>query len=174
MTETKNTAPRAAVFLDRDGVLNHDHGYVGDRTRFEWIDGAKEGVRAVNARGALAFLVTNQSGVARGFYDEAAVRRLHQTVEAELRDAGAHLDEIVYCPHLADASVEAYRRDCGCRKPRPGMILALMERWPVDRDRSVMIGDKESDMEAARAAGIRGILYRGGPLADLVAEALGG
>ena len=173
MTVSTDIVRRPAVFFDRDGVLNHDHGYVGDRTRFEWIEGAKDGVRAVNTRGALAFLVTNQSGVARGFYDEASVRRLHQAIEAELRDAGAHLDEIIYCPHLADASVAAYRKDCGCRKPKPGMILALMERWPVDRDRSVMIGDKESDLEAARAAGIRGVLYRGGPLADIVAQALG-
>ena len=163
---------RPAVFFDRDGVLNRDHGYVGDRARFDWIPGAIEGVLTANRRGALAFVVTNQSGVARGFYDEAAVLRLHEGMAADLRAAGAHLDAIRYCPHLPDAPVEAYRLDCPCRKPRPGMILDLMRHWPVDPARSVLIGDKSSDIEAAERAGIRGVLYRGGALADLVAEAL--
>ncbi len=163
---------RPAVFFDRDGVLNHDLGYVSDRTRFRWIDGAIEGIRAANTLGALAFVVTNQSGVARGLYDEAAVLALHETIRADLLAHSARLDDIRYCPHLPDAKVAAYRLTCPCRKPAPGMILDLMRRWPVDPLRSVLIGDKESDMEAARRAGVRGMLYQGGPLADVVAEAL--
>ncbi|HEX4765148.1 MAG TPA: HAD family hydrolase [Lichenihabitans sp.] len=164
---------RPAVFFDRDGVLNHDLGYVGDRARFRWIDGAIEGIRAANILGALTFVVTNQSGVARGFYDEAAVLALHAAMQTELLAYGARLDDIRYCPHLPDAKVAAYRLTCPCRKPAPGMILDLMRRWPVDPLRSVMIGDKESDMEAARRAGIRGVLYCGGSLADVVAGTLG-
>ncbi len=165
-------APRPAVFFDRDGVINVDHGYVGDPSRFALLPGAVAGVRAANAAGALAFLVTNQSGVARGYYTEADVASLHGHMAAAMAREGAHFDDIRHCPHLPDAAVAAYRRDCGCRKPKPGMILDLMAHWPVDRDRSVLIGDRASDMEAARAAGIRGILYAGGPLADLVAAAL--
>ncbi len=166
--------PRAAVFFDRDGVINVDHGYVGQVSRFEFLPGAVAGVRAANDRGALAFLVTNQSGVARGFYAEADVVRLHRHMAEEMGRAGAHFDDIRVCPHLPDAPVAAYRLDCACRKPKPGMILDLLRCWPVDRACSVMIGDKASDVAAARAAGIRGLLYGGGALAETVAAALDG
>ena len=163
---------RPAIFFDRDGVINADHGYVGDVMRFELLPGAAAGVRAANAAGVLAFLVTNQSGVARGFYTEADVAILHRHMAEVLARDGAHFDDIRYCPHLPEAAVAAYRLDCSCRKPKPGMILDLMAHWPVDRARSTMIGDKPSDMAAARAAGIRGILYEGGALVDSVAAAL--
>jgi D-glycero-D-manno-heptose 1,7-bisphosphate phosphatase len=171
---TETTRLRPAVFFDRDGVINADHGYVGEIARFALLPGAAAGVKAANDRGALAFLVTNQSGVARGLYGEADLKALHAHMAAELARRGARFDDIRYCPHLPDARVAAYRRACDCRKPAPGMLLDLMAHWPVDRARSVMIGDKPSDMVAAAAAGIRGILYRGEPLADLVAEALDG
>ncbi len=164
---------RPAVFFDRDGVINADHGYVGERSRFELLPGAAAGVRAASEAGALAFLVTNQSGVARGYYAEEAVEDLHRHMAVELAREGARFDDIRYCPHLPDAAVAAYRLDCPCRKPKPGMILDLLGRWPVDRARSVMIGDKPSDMEAARAAGIRGVLYAGGALAGIVTAELG-
>lgn len=163
---------RPAIFFDRDGVINADHGYVGQVARFDLLPGAAAGVRAANAAGALAFLITNQSGVARGFYTEADVAALHTHMAEILARDGARFDDILYCPHLPDAPVAAYRLDCSCRKPKPGMILDLMARWPVDRARSAMIGDKPSDMEAARAAGIGGILYEGGVLVDSVTAAL--
>ncbi len=165
-------ASRPAIFFDRDGVINADYGYVGDAARFDLLPGAAAGVHAAHAAGALTFLVTNQSGVARGFYTEADVVALHRHLAELLAREGARFDDIVYCPHLPDAAVAAYRLDCSCRKPKPGMILDLMARWPVDRGRSAMIGDKPSDMEAARAAGIRGLLYEGGALADSVAAVL--
>lgn len=165
-------ALRPAVFFDRDGVINVDRGYVGDVSRFAFLPGAVAGVRAANRRGALAFLVTNQSGVARGYYTEADVAALHRHMTEAMAREGAHLDDIRTCPHLPDAPVAAYRCDCACRKPKPGMILDLMARWPVDRTRSVMIGDKPSDVAAARAAGIRGLLHKGGALADAVARGL--
>ena len=172
MSDADPRTIRPAVFLDRDGVLNCDLGYVGERARFEWLPGAQDGIRTANRRGALVFVVTNQSGVARGFYDEAAVVRLHAELARDLEHVGAHVDDIRYCPHLPDAPLAAYRLSCGCRKPEPGMILALMRSWPVDPARSVLIGDKPSDMQAAERAGIRGILYRGELLADLIADAL--
>ena len=165
---------RPAVFFDRDGVINEDRGYVGTRARFALLPGAAAGVRAANEAGALAFLVTNQSGVARGFYTERDVEALHRHMAALLARDGAHFDDIRHCPHLPDAPLAAYRLRCACRKPGPGMVLELMRRWPVDPARSALIGDKPSDMEAAEAAGIRGILYCGGPLADAVRAALSG
>lgn len=165
---------RPAVFFDRDGVINADLGYVGDPSRFALLPGAAAGVRAVNDAGWLAFLVTNQSGVARGYYGEADVAALHRHMAGLLARDGAHFDDIRHCPHLPDAPVAAFRRACACRKPRPGMILDLMARWRVDPARSVMVGDKASDVAAAEAAGIRGLLYRGEPLADLLAGVLGG
>lgn len=167
-------ALRPAVFFDRDGVINADLGYVGDASRFALLPGAAAGVRAAAEAGALCFLVTNQSGVARGFYAEADVLALHRHMADLLAREGARFDDIRHCPHLPDAPLAAYRLRCACRKPEPGMILDLMARWPVDRARSALIGDKPSDMEAARAAGIRGVLYAGGPLADAVRAALAG
>ena len=164
--------PRPAVFFDRDGVINADHGYVGDASRFVFLPDAIAGVKVANDRGALAFLVTNQSGVARGYYTEQDVVRLHHDMAREMRRHGAHFDDIRVCPHLPDGVVAAYRRACHCRKPEPGMLLDLMQHWSVDRARSVMIGDKESDLEAAQAAGLTGMLYRGGPLTDLVTASL--
>ena len=168
------SASRPAVFFDRDGVINADLGYVGDASRFALLPGAAEGVRAAAAAGALCFLVTNQSGVARGFFTEADVVALHGHMAELLAREGAGFDDIRICPHLPDAPLAAYRRVCTCRKPGPGMILDLMARWPVDPLRSVLIGDKPSDVAAARAAGIRGVLYAGGSLSDTVRSALAG
>lgn len=167
-------ALRPAVFFDRDGVINADLGYVGTRERFSLLPGAAEGVRAAAEAGALCFLVTNQSGVARGFFGEADVAALHAHMAELLAREGARFDDVRYCPHLPEAPLAAYRLRCGCRKPGPGMLLDLMARWPVDRARSAMIGDKPSDVEAARAAGVRGLLYAGGPLAEAVRAALAG
>ena len=164
--------PRPAVFFDRDGVINADHGYVGDASRFVFLPDAIAGVKAANDGGALAFLVTNQSGVARGYYTEQDVVDLHRHMAREMRRHGAHFDDIRMCPHLPDGAVAAYRQVCRCRKPEPGMLLDIMRHWPVERTRSVMIGDKASDLEAARAAGLTGMLYRGGQLADLVTASL--
>lgn len=165
---------RPAVFFDRDGVINADLGYVGDASRFALLPGAAEGLRAAAGAGALCFLVTNQSGVARGFYTEEDVRALHAHMAEMLARNGARFDDIRHCPHLPEAPLAAYRLNCACRKPKPGMILDLMARWPVDPARSVLIGDKPSDIAAARAAGIRGVLYAGGPLAEAVRAALAG
>ncbi|WP_338424236.1 HAD-IIIA family hydrolase [Sphingopyxis kveilinensis] len=150
---------RPAVFFDRDGVLNVDHGHVGSVDRFEWMPGAIDAIRAVNDAGWFAFVVTNQAGVAKGYYDEQSVQVLHRHMQSELRRAGAHVDEFRYCPHHPEGSVADYSMLCADRKPGPGMILDLLERWPVDAGQSFLVGDKESDIEAARRASIRAVLY---------------
>lgn len=159
---------RPAVFFDRDGVLNHDDGYTHDPHGFRWIDGAREAIRRVNDAGWFAFVVTNQAGVARGYYDEAAVEALHRWMNADLRTIGAHIDAFRYCPHHPDGTVAGYAKACDWRKPGPGMLTDLLGKWPVDARRSFLIGDKASDLEAARRAGIHGCLYTGGDLAETV------
>lgn len=163
---------RPAVFFDRDGVLNVDHGYVHRPEQWQWMPGAREAIRLCNDRGWLVFVVTNQAGVAHGYYDEAAVVALHGWVSGELAAAGAHVDAFEYCPHHPDGRVEAYRRACRRRKPGPGMIEDLLSRWPVDVARSWLVGDKDSDLEAARAAGIGAVAHAGGDLLRLVADEL--
>jgi len=163
---------RPALFLDRDGVLNVNHGYVHTPEKFDWNDGARAAVRACNDRGMLVFVVTNQAGVAHGYYDEAAIHALHDWIREKLAEEGAHVDAFEYCPHHPDGKVEAYRRACRRRKPGPGMIEDLLARWDVDQARSLLVGDSESDLAAAKAAGIAGRLFPGGNLADFVAKAL--
>ncbi|MEH2499505.1 D-glycero-D-manno-heptose 1,7-bisphosphate phosphatase [Bradyrhizobium sp. AZCC 1678] len=152
---------RPAVFFDRDGVLIEDSGYVFEVSKLRWIDGAREAVKAANDAGCFAFVVTNQSGVARGLYEESHVEELHKVMIDDLAKIGAHVDAFEYCPYHPEAPIERYRRVSPRRKPAPGMINDLLERFPVDVSRSILIGDKPTDMEAARAAGIKGYLFVG-------------
>ena len=163
---------RPAVFFDRDGVLNVDHGHVGDPSRFEWMPGAREAVKAVNDSGRFAFVVTNQAGVAKGFYSEEAVQHLHEHMQRELRAIGAHIDAFRYCPFHPEGTVAPYACASDWRKPEPGMLLDIMKRWPVKQEGSLLIGDQPSDLEAARRAGVSGSKFDGGNLASML-ESLG-
>ena len=161
---------RPAAFLDRDGVLNVDHGYVHRIDQLEWIPGAPEAVRILNKAGYLVIVVSNQSGVARGYFDEAAVKRFHAHMQDSLQAQGAHIDAFYYCPHYPEGTVKQFAVQCRCRKPSPGMLEQAAREWPIDLDRSFLIGDKDDDMATATAFNIRGIKFdsRAYSLIDLV------
>jgi D-glycero-D-manno-heptose 1,7-bisphosphate phosphatase len=163
---------RPAVFFDRDGVLNEDDGYAFEPSKIRWIRGAPEAIRAVNQSGYLAFVVTNQSGVARGFYTERQVQALHGWMAQQLAETGARIDEFAYCPHHPEGTIAEYRQACICRKPQPGMINELAKRHSVDVHRSILIGDKQSDLEAAAAAGVAGHMFQGPDLRSFVVSLL--
>jgi D,D-heptose 1,7-bisphosphate phosphatase len=163
---------RPAVFFDRDGVLNHDTGYIFEASKLKWIDGAREAVKAVNDAGYFAFVVSNQSGVARGLYQESDIHTLHRWMADEMALMGAHIDAFEYCPDHPEGTVERYRRESDRRKPGPGMITDLLGRFPVNVDDSILIGDRPSDLEAARAAGLQGYLFSGGNLEAFVKQHL--
>ena len=150
---------RPAIFLDRDGVLNRDTGYVHSPRKFEWICGAKTAVKFLNDQGYYVFVVTNQSGIARGYYPEDAVLSLHRWMNDELRLLGAHVDQFYYCPHHHDGVISEFNLDCECRKPKPGLIEQALNEWPILRDNSLLIGDMPRDIEAAQSAGIPGHLF---------------
>lgn len=150
---------RKAVFFDRDGVFNRDTGYVHRIEDVEWIPGARELVGRLTKEGWLLFVVTNQSGVARGYYTEEDVRRLHAAMNEEFKAYGGHIEEFFYCPHLKGAAVAQYDVDCFCRKPKPGMILEALLKYHIKKSRALLIGDSKRDVEAAEHAGIPGFLF---------------
>jgi D-glycero-D-manno-heptose 1,7-bisphosphate phosphatase len=159
---------RPAVFLDRDGVINVDRGYVASRADFKWIPGAIEAIKALNDAGYYVFVATNQSGIARGLYTEREMQELHDYISRKLAARGARIDDWRYCPFHPEGTIEKFKRTSDWRKPGPGMIRDILKKWPIDRARSVLIGDKESDMGAARAAHVRGLRFSGGDLLAFV------
>lgn len=147
---------RPAAFLDRDGVINVDHGYVFQPEQLELTPTAAEGIRLLNDAGYPVLVVTNQSGVARGLYGIAEVEAFHAHLDAALRRAGAHVDGFYYCPYHPEGTVAEFAIEHEDRKPGIGMIRRAMRDWDVRAEGSFLIGDKQSDLDAARAAGIAG------------------
>ena len=172
MTPSETLAVRPALFLDRDGVLNEDAGFVHRPEQVRWVAGAAAAVARFNAAGFRVFVVTNQSGVARGLYGEGDVEALHRWMAAQIACGGGRIDDWRYAPHHPDAPDPRWRHpDHPWRKPNPGMLEDLMARWPTDRGRSLLIGDQPRDVAAAQAAGVEGRLFPGGDL-DAFAAAL--
>jgi D-glycero-D-manno-heptose 1,7-bisphosphate phosphatase len=169
-TTVPDIVRRPAIFFDRDGVLNEDTGYVHRSDQFQWMPGAREAVRWANDNGYYTFVVTNQAGVAHGYYEEEAVHRLHDWMRTELGVAGAHIDAYEHCPFHPQGVVERYKQDSKLRKPAPGMILKLQREWATDPARSFLVGDRDSDVQAAIAAGIAGYKYEGGNLLGFLME----
>ena len=166
-------ARRRAVFLDRDGVICAERGYLHRREDFAFVPGALDGLRLLAQQGYLLTVVTNQSGIARGYFTQDDYADLTRHMVAELDRAGIRLAGIRHCPHLPDAKLAAYRLACPCRKPAPGMVLHLAQALGVDLAASVLVGDKVSDIEAGRSAGVgRCMLVRTGHALRAADEAL--
>ncbi|MGC6500013.1 MAG: D-glycero-alpha-D-manno-heptose-1,7-bisphosphate 7-phosphatase [Henriciella sp.] len=163
---------KPALFLDRDGVINLDQGYVSRVEDFEFVDGAIDCIANFKRRGWFVFVVTNQSGIAFGLYTEADMRAVHAHMQDKIEAAGTRVDRIYACPYHPDGTLPSYRRDSLDHKPGPGMLLRAMADFPVRRELSFLIGDKSTDIAAAHAAGVGGFRFGGGNLATFAEWAL--
>ena len=143
-----------AVFIDRDGTINVERGFVHRIEDWEFIPGAIEALRHLTDHGVRIYIITNQSGIARGYYGEAQFHELMDHVTNELRAQGISIEEVLYCPHLPNGSVARYAIDCNCRKPRTGLIDAIMSEQGLDVRDVALIGDKETDIEAGKNVGM--------------------
>jgi D-glycero-D-manno-heptose 1,7-bisphosphate phosphatase len=149
---------KRAIFMDRDGTVSDEVGYVNHVSRLNVFPWSGRAIRAVNESPLLAVLVTNQAGVARGYFREEMIGRVHERLAEELARDGARLDAVYYCPHHPSAGEPPYRRQCDCRKPRPGLLLRAAEEHGIDLARSYVVGDKYTDVELAHSVGAAGIL----------------
>jgi D-glycero-D-manno-heptose 1,7-bisphosphate phosphatase len=139
------------VFLDRDGTLIEERGFLRDPNELRLIDGAAESILRLNNKGLITCIISNQSGVARGLMNEEDVRGMHRKLLEELKKEGANVERIYYCPHHPSGTVEPYNRDCECRKPKPGMMRTAERELSVDLSRSYVVGDKLADIQAGHA-----------------------
>ncbi len=153
---------RRAIFLDRDGVLNEEVGYITEIAQLRLFDFAAEAVRLINESGRPAIVATNQAGVARGHFTEDFLAQLHAQMKLSLLQQGARLDAVYYCPHHPEFGGPPYLRDCDCRKPRPGMIERAAGDFDLDPNECFMIGDRYSDIEMGHAAGARSVIVMTG------------
>ena len=161
-----------AVFFDRDGTLNEEVDYLYRIDDFRWLPEAVEAIQYCHAQGYLVIVVTNQSGVARGYYQEEDIRKLHEWMQQDLQSKGTYIDKFYYCPHHPEAKVAKYRQVCDCRKPKSGMVLAGCRDFNVDISRSFIVGDKKRDIDSGENAGVRGFYYHGGSLLETVKQAI--
>ena len=162
----------AAVFLDRDGTINEEVGYLDHLDKLLMIPGAAEAVRMINDSGLKAVVVTNQSGIGRGLFSESLVREVHAHVQEVLKTKGAFIDAFYFCPHHPTEGKGAYLTSCDCRKPEPGMLLRAAADMDIDLGRSYMVGDMPKDVETARKVGAKGVLVKTGYGGDRREEAV--
>lgn len=163
-----------AVFLDRDGTLNVDVDYLYRIEDLRWMEEAKEAIAYLNAEGYKVFVITNQSGIARGYYTIEQMEELHKHMAEEIAACGGRIEKFYYCPHHKEGKVAEYAVDCDCRKPKPGMLLQAFAENDIDMEASFMVGDSKRDVEAAENAGIRGYLYKEGSLLEFVKNIIKG
>ncbi len=150
---------KSALFLDRDGVINFDYGYVHKMKDFDFISGAKETIKMANDLGILVIVVTNQAGIARGFYSENEFKLFTNEINKNLKEYGAHIDATYFCPHHPEAGIGNLKKKCDCRKPNPGLLKKAIEDWDLDTRKCFLIGDKISDIKAAESCCIDSYLY---------------
>jgi D,D-heptose 1,7-bisphosphate phosphatase len=168
---TRDPLKRAAIFFDRDGVLNVDNGYVFRKEEFAWMPGAREALKLVTSKGYLSFVVTNQSGIARGLYTMSDVNDLHEWMRKDISKYNARIDEFYICPYHSEGNVLEYViADHPDRKPNPGMILRAVRDHNIDLSVSLLIGDKITDIEAADRVGLSSILFNGGNLHQTLSQ----
>ena len=151
-----------AVFLDRDGTINIEKNYLYRIEDFEFIPGVPEAIKMLNDAGYLVIVVTNQAGIARGYYTEEDMHKLHRHIDEELKKYDAHIDAYYFCPHHPIYGIGEYKQECHCRKPKDGMLQKAIEEYSINVSESYIIGDKVSDVLAGNKCSITGILVRSG------------
>lgn len=163
MSEThQNNILRPAVFLDRDGTINEQMGYINHLCRFNLLVGAAEAIKKINDAGVPVVVISNQSGLARGYFPEELLVAVHEKMNRLLAEKGAHVDGIYYCPHHPEAKEERFRETCNCRKPKPGLVLQAAREMNLDPAKSFVVGDRWSDIKTAANCGAQSILVRTG------------
>jgi len=168
------TMKKPAIFIDRDGTINEQMGYINHSSRFVMLPGVPEAFRLLNEAGFLAIIVSNQSGVARGYFPMELIKKIHSMMKEHISRQGGYIDGIYFCPHYPGGSVQEYAVECDCRKPRTGLIDRACRDFEIDLTRSYMTGDHYTDMELADRANIKGILVRTGYGAGVVEYNLAG
>ena len=153
---------RPAVFLDRDGTINEQMGYINHLCRFKLLAGAAEAIKLLNDAEIPVVVISNQSGLARGYFPEELLVAVHEKMDRLLAEKGAHVDGIYYCPHHPEAKEERFRETCNCRKPKPGLVLQAADEMNLDPEKSFVVGDRWSDIKTAANCGAKAILVRTG------------
>tara|TARA_Y100000816_G_C26108192_1_gene589864 strand:- start:1687 stop:2187 length:501 start_codon:yes stop_codon:yes gene_type:complete len=159
---------KPAIFLDRDGVINIDKGYVYKISDFEWIQDSKKAIKYMKEKNFYVFVVTNQSGITRGFYNERDVDLLHSYINRELKKIDTQIDDFFYSPYHPEISNIKYDNMQHLRKPNTGMLELAQKKWDFDKKNTLMIGDSKSDIECAKNFGIKGLLFKNGSLLEFI------
>lgn len=156
------TKLKSAVFLDRDGTINEQMGYINHTCRFQLLPGAGQAIKRLNDANIPVIVVSNQSGLARGYFPEELLVEVHNKMHTLLAEEGARVDAIYYCPHHPEAKEKRFRESCDCRKPKPGLILQASKELGLDPEKSFVVGDRWSDIKTAANCGATSILVRTG------------